>query len=204
MISAISNSAASTASEIRPVIRPRRRRALPDPATMTEASGDYGIVENSGPYTGLTSEEAEREMAARAERERLRQSRDHLPHQGLGRFPPALLGHADSRDPLPDRRRRSGSGRSAARPAAAADPNHRQGPFAARRSPRVRERDLPEMRRSGAPRDRHDGYLCRFELVLLSLLRSEEFHRRRSIKRRSTTGFRSISTSAAWNTRSCI
>src|ERR1019366_5348240 len=47
---------------IRPVIRPLDGPA-PDPATMTEASGDYGIVENSGPYTGMTSEEARREMA---------------------------------------------------------------------------------------------------------------------------------------------
>jgi len=53
---------------IRPVIRPVDG-PTPDPAAMTVASGDYGIVENSGPYSGMTSEEARREMAARAERE---------------------------------------------------------------------------------------------------------------------------------------
>jgi leucyl-tRNA synthetase len=53
---------------IRPVIRPVDG-PLPDVATMQEASGDYGIVENSGPYNGMPSEEARREMALHAERE---------------------------------------------------------------------------------------------------------------------------------------
>src|SRR5579863_6867245 len=51
---------------IRPVIRPANAE-IQDPATMTEASGDYGIVENSGPFSGLTSEDARREMSAFAE-----------------------------------------------------------------------------------------------------------------------------------------
>ena len=38
----------------------------------------------------------------------------------------------------------------------------------------VRERDLPEVRRPGAARDRHDGHLRRFVLVLLSLHRRAE------------------------------
>ena len=54
--------------DILPVIQPVGGE-LADPATMTQASGDYGIVANSGPYTGMTSEEARSEMAARAERE---------------------------------------------------------------------------------------------------------------------------------------
>jgi leucyl-tRNA synthetase len=53
---------------VRPVIRPVDGE-LANPATMKEAFGDYGIVENSGPYSGLPSEVARREMAARAERE---------------------------------------------------------------------------------------------------------------------------------------
>ena len=51
---------------IRPVIRPVDG-ALPDLAAMEEASGDYGIVENSGPWNGKASETARREMAAHAE-----------------------------------------------------------------------------------------------------------------------------------------
>jgi leucyl-tRNA synthetase len=53
---------------IRPVIRPVDC-PLPDVATMTTASGDYGIVENSGPFNGLASEDARRRMAAHAENE---------------------------------------------------------------------------------------------------------------------------------------
>ena len=51
-----------------PVIRPVDGD-LPDGATMTVANGDYGIVANSGPWSGMTSEDARREMAAHAERE---------------------------------------------------------------------------------------------------------------------------------------
>jgi leucyl-tRNA synthetase len=47
---------------IRPVIRPVDC-PIPDPVTMTEASGDYGILENSGPFSGMTSDGARREMA---------------------------------------------------------------------------------------------------------------------------------------------
>src|SRR6202007_2997199 len=52
---------------IRPVIRPANAET-PDPATMTEASGDYGIVENSGPFSGMTSEEARRAMSDEAQK----------------------------------------------------------------------------------------------------------------------------------------
>jgi leucyl-tRNA synthetase len=48
--------------DIRPVIRPVNGET-PDPAMMTEASGDYGIVENSGPFSGKTSEDARTTMA---------------------------------------------------------------------------------------------------------------------------------------------
>jgi leucyl-tRNA synthetase len=53
---------------ILPVIRPVDGE-IADPATMTDASADYGIVENSGPWSGMTSEEARTAMAARAESE---------------------------------------------------------------------------------------------------------------------------------------
>ena len=53
---------------IRPVIRPEDG-ALADLATMQEAWGDDGILENSGPYTGLPSAEARRVMTAKAEAE---------------------------------------------------------------------------------------------------------------------------------------
>ncbi len=53
---------------IRPVIRPVDG-ALADAAALKEAFGEDGIVENSGPYSGLASEEARRVMSAKAEKE---------------------------------------------------------------------------------------------------------------------------------------
>jgi leucyl-tRNA synthetase len=53
---------------IRPVIRPADG-ALADLATMNEAFPDDGILENSGPYSGLASEEARRVMSAKAEQD---------------------------------------------------------------------------------------------------------------------------------------
>ena len=53
---------------IRPVIRPVDG-ALADPATIKEAFTENGIVENSGEFSGLPSEDARRVMTAKAERE---------------------------------------------------------------------------------------------------------------------------------------
>ncbi|HTW65298.1 MAG TPA: leucine--tRNA ligase [Bryobacteraceae bacterium] len=53
---------------IRPVVRPLDSM-LADTSTMKEAWGEDGIVENSGPYSGLPSDEARRVMCAKAEAE---------------------------------------------------------------------------------------------------------------------------------------
>ena len=53
---------------IRPVIRPVDGE-LADPETMQEAFTDYGIVENSGEFSGLPSAEAQKKMNEKAERE---------------------------------------------------------------------------------------------------------------------------------------
>jgi leucyl-tRNA synthetase len=50
---------------VRPVIRPADG-VLADEATMKEPFTDYGIVEDSGPWSGLTSSEARKRMAAYA------------------------------------------------------------------------------------------------------------------------------------------
>jgi len=54
---------------IRPVIRPVDG-ALADAATMSAAFPDDGVVEESGPFSGLPSEEARCVMTAKAEKER--------------------------------------------------------------------------------------------------------------------------------------
>jgi leucyl-tRNA synthetase len=51
---------------VRPVIRPADGELAQEPG-MTASFNDYGIVENSGPWSGLPSEEARRRMAAHAE-----------------------------------------------------------------------------------------------------------------------------------------
>ena len=53
---------------IRPVIRPVDG-ALADPGTMQEPFTDEGVLENSGEFSGLPSEEARRIMTAKAEAE---------------------------------------------------------------------------------------------------------------------------------------
>jgi leucyl-tRNA synthetase len=93
---------------IRPVIRPVDGALAVEPG-MTQAFVEDGVVENSGVWSGLASEEARRQMSAHAERHRLRQSGRHLPHQGLGHLAPALLGHAHSGRSLPGVRRGAGS-----------------------------------------------------------------------------------------------
>ena len=62
---------------------------------------------------------------------------------------------------------------------------------------------LPAVRRAGASRDRHDGHVRRFLLVLPALLRPAQRRARRGTRRRCASGCRSTSTSAASSTRSC-
>ena len=81
--------------------------------------------------------------------------------------------------------------------------HHAGGRLAAGQGAGVRQHHLSEVRRPGAPRDRHHGHLRRFVLVLLSLHRSRHRRPRRSTRRRGDTGSPSISTSAASSTPSC-
>ena len=93
---------------------------------MTEAFTEYGIVENTGPWSGLTSEEARRQMAAYAEEHGFGEAGHHVSHQGLGHLAAALLGHADSGDSLPAMRRRAGARRPASGDSAGAHRDHRR------------------------------------------------------------------------------
>ena len=158
---------------VRPVIRPVDGALAVEPG-MEAAYRDYGVVENSGAWSGLASGEARKKMAAHAEANGFGKAADHVPAEGLGHLAPALLGHADSGGALPDVRRGAAGRRSAAGDAAARRPVHRAGPVAASATRRVPAHDLPEVRRAGRARDRHDGHLRRFVVVLLPLHRSAQ------------------------------
>ena len=106
-------------------------------------------------------------------------------------------------DPLREVRDRAGA---RCRPAGA--PARRRGlrpawPLAAGRRRGLGERELPDVRRGGPARDRHDGHVRGLVVVLHALRRSARTTRRRSAARRSTRGCRSTSTSAASSTPSC-
>ena len=65
------------------------------PDRMNEAYTEYGRLVDSGPYTGLTSEQAIEKMARGRSSQGIWQGRDDVPAEGLGHLPAALLGHAD-------------------------------------------------------------------------------------------------------------
>ena len=153
--------------EVRVVIQPEGEKL--DGATLAAAYDGPGSVVNSGEFDGLVAEEAIPRMAAWAAAEGHRQAHDHLPAQGLADQPPALLGHADPGRLLRQGRHAAGAGRRSADRAAAGRAVHRRGRQPAREGAGLRERDLPEVRRRGAARDRHDGHVRRLVLVLLPL-----------------------------------
>ena len=80
-----------------------RGRAAADRATrlqaisMTEAYTDYGRLVESGPYSGLSSEQAMEKMTADAEAKGIGKAEITYRLQRLGHLAAALLGHADSR-----------------------------------------------------------------------------------------------------------
>ena len=123
--------------------------------------------------------------AGRAERQAEGVRRDHraaggrrprrrhgqLPAARLAAVAPALLGRADPDHPLPGRRRgRRARGPAARRAARAARRRpEAQGHLAAGRGDRVGRGQLPDLRRTGAARHRHDGHLRRLVVVLPAL-----------------------------------
>ncbi len=158
---------------IRPVIRPVDGALAVEPG-MTEAFTEYGIVENSGPWSGLPSEEARRRMAAYAEEHgfgkaaityRIKDwgiSRQrywgtpipviHCPACGVVPVPEDQLPVL-----LPDRVEITGAGRSPLE-----------------NVPEFVNVACPKCGGAGAARDRYHGHLHRFVLVFLPLLRSAQ------------------------------
>ena len=73
--------------------------AVVEPADGSTAElpyGDYGVVRNSGEWSGLLSRGGSQENGCFRQREWLRRSEHYLPHQRLGHLAAALLGHTHS------------------------------------------------------------------------------------------------------------
>ena len=187
--------------EVRVVIQPEGERL--DGATMPAAYDGAGRVVNSGPFDGMTADEAIPKMADWAQAEGHRQGHDHVPPQGLAHQPAALLGHADPGRLLREGRHAAGARRPAADRPPARRALHRRGRQPAREGAGVRERHLPEVRGEGPARDGHHGHLRGLVLVLLPLPLAEEGRRPVRPRRGRGTGSRSTSTSAGSSTRSC-
>ena len=152
-----------------------------DPASFTigaEAYDGNGVMINSRFLDGMTVDQAKEEVARRLEQITIDgraagQAADQLQAQGLGHFPPALLGLPDPDHPLPDGRRRAGPGEGPAREAARGR-ELRSARQSARPASDMEARRLSEMRSRGDARDRHDGHVRRFVVVFRALHRSDK------------------------------
>ena len=134
-------------------------------------SGD-GLKINSGFLDGLDVPTAKRAAIEFLEELGIGSAQGQLSPARLAYQSPALLGLPDSGGVLPDPRHRSGAWRRASHPA----PRERRVPADGRVALPLRrgvlEDDLPNLWRSRAPRDRHDGHLRRLVVVLPALLQS--------------------------------
>ena len=187
---------------VRPVIRPVDGALAVEPG-MKEPYAEYGILENSGEWSGLPSAEARRKMSAHAEAQgfgkaaityRLKDwgiSRQrywgtpipviHCPKCGVVPVPENQLPVI-----LPDRIEITGAGRSPLE-----------------NVPEFVNVHVSRVRRPCPPRDRYHGHLHRLVPGISTATAMRTTPANPSTPRRSRTGSRSISTSAASSTPSC-
>ncbi len=142
------------------------------PAGWTgEAYTGDGVKINSGFLDGLTIAEAKRKAIDWLRRARAWRGQGQLPAARLGHQPPALLGRADSGRLLPDATAWCPSRRRTCRSCCRTTCSSRGkggSPLAERGL--LRQHHVPEVRRQGPARDRHDGHLRGVLLVLPPLL----------------------------------
>ena len=157
---------------VHPVIQPSAG-AL-DGATMTGSYTGPGSRDGKRGIQWPELRTCDRKDGGARDRQGFRRSQDGVSSQGLAHFPPAVLGHTHPGRVLRKGRCRRRQGvRLAGRPTrgCAVYGRGRQPP---REGRGLRQGDVSEVRRLGAPRDRHDGHVRRFVLVFLSLLLSAD------------------------------
>ena len=149
---------------------PGRRRRRRRSTTAYIAHADDELLVNSGRFDGLPADEGgERDRRVAGERGH-GQAHGHLPPARLADQPPALLGHADPDHLLPDRRHRAGARRRTCRcccPRPSTTSGSGENPLD--HDAAFLNVDLPDVRRPGPARDRHDGHVHRLVVVLVPL-----------------------------------
>ncbi len=171
--------------------------------TMTEAKPGAGTLVDSGEFSGLGWEDANRRMTAAAEARAIGEGtvQYRLKDWGISRQRywgtpiPIVYCEKCGMVPVPS------DSLPVLLPAVTAFTGQGDSPLA--QIPEFVNTNCPECGGPAQARDRHDGHLRRFLVVLLPVLRSEE--RRTAVRpgHRRPTGGPSTSTSAASSTRSC-
>ena len=156
--------------EIRQVVAPAggRRQPTRAPTSRTPRTRCSSTRASSPGSPAPEGKQRDRRLARRA---RPRRGDDRLPAARLAALAPALLGLPDPDRPLRRVRHRAGARRPAAGAAAGDRRLPAEGTLAARGGRGVGARHVPEVRRRGAARDRHDGHVRRLVLVLPALRR---------------------------------
>ena len=156
---------------VRPVVRPVDGELPAEPKAVF--TGD-GILENSGEWSGLSSEEARRRMTEKAVAEGFGAGAVtyRIKDWGVSRQrywgTPIPVIHCEKCGvvPVPEK------DLPVLLPLECRD--HRERQVSARRGARIRQRHVPVLRRPGSARVGHHGYVRRFFVVFLSLHRFEK------------------------------
>ncbi len=130
------------------------------------------LLINSGDYSGMPSQDAMVKMSKFAEQHGFGKATATFRLKDWGISRQRYWGTPIPMIYCPDMRHRARAGKRPAGAAAGERRDHAGRRFAAGPRAGVRQRDVSQVRRRGAARDRYHGHLRRFVLVLLSLHRS--------------------------------